>query len=168
MDGQEMLWQAVQVLGPGECVEVSARQVHAAASAARLSLDGPARAADVHEFLARVRDVWGVVVSVDEGSGAVTLCRPDGARPRLARLVPAHVDAVEFLWVQREFVPMGPSYRAARNRSNDPMLRCRWCAHEFVDGEMVALARPDEPGEPNWVLCQFCAREAVAAAGWRD
>jgi len=35
------------------------------------------------------------------------------------------------------------------------MDTCFWCGHEFVDGEMMALAQPKKG--KNKALCQSCA-----------
>lgn len=80
----------------------------------------------------------------------------------ISKLVPARTKTLTARWCRREFMVMGQTYRAARARAGSPMDACFWCEHKFVDGEMMALAAFDAPG--NKVLCGKCADELLSSA----
>ena len=63
-------------------------------------------------------------------------------------------------WCKKDFLPMSQGFRVGRARSDNKMDKCFWCGHEFIDGEMMALACFKEKG--NKVLCQGCASPLVA------
>ena len=50
---------------------------------------------------------------------------------------------------------MNQGYRAIRAKSGKRMDSCVWCSHEFIDGEMMSIAQP-ENGK-NVLLCHTCA-----------
>jgi hypothetical protein len=76
---------------------------------------------------------------------------------QLSKRIPARTKTVKFLWCKRDYSEMSQGFRDARSRSRNPMDKCWWCGHEFEDGEMMALARPEEAN--NVVLCQTCVVE---------
>lgn len=83
-------------------------------------------------------------------------------RGRLSKTVPAHRHTIEFNWIKRNFTVMCRAYREIRAKCGSPMDTCCWCDHKHVDGEMMALAQPQEPGSANKILCQECAELATA------
>ena len=59
-----------------------------------------------------------------------------------------------------DFMEMSDRFRAIRSKSRNPMDKCHWCKHEFVNGEMMALAFTNRG---NKVLCQTCGRQLMAS-----
>jgi len=74
---------------------------------------------------------------------------------KLSKKIPAHTKTVEFNWCRKDFMVMCQKFRDIRSQSSNPMDSCFWCNHEFVDGEMMALAQPKKG--VNKPLCQKCA-----------
>jgi len=74
---------------------------------------------------------------------------------KLSRKIPSHTKTVVFTWCNKDFMAMSQEFRNIRSRSRNPMDTCFWCGHEFIDGEMMALAKPQKG--TNKVLCQSCA-----------
>lgn len=75
----------------------------------------------------------------------------------LSRIVPQHTKSITFVWLHREFQPMGPAFRKARDGMK-VLDSCGWCQHTFEDGEMMALGGPAKGR--NMLLCQTCADQA--------
>ena len=78
---------------------------------------------------------------------------------RLSRQVPARIETITVLWCRKDFIPMSQRYRLMRRKMGKPRDSCFWCGHEFIDGEMMALAALE--GEGNKTLCQQCADEML-------
>ena len=74
---------------------------------------------------------------------------------KLSRKIPSRTKTVVFIWCKKDFMPRDQKFRDIRSRSRNPMDTCFWCGHEFVDGEMMALAQPKKG--KNKALCQSCA-----------
>jgi len=79
----------------------------------------------------------------------------------LSRQLPARKKTIKFLWCKKEFQEMSQKFREIRSKHKNPLDKCRWCNHKFVDGEMMALACP-EKGK-NKMLCQACADELLSS-----
>jgi len=57
-----------------------------------------------------------------------------------------------------DFMEMNQGFRHVRRNSRNPMDKCAWCIHKFVDGEMMALAIANNG---NKVLCQSCGQQLI-------
>lgn len=77
----------------------------------------------------------------------------------LSKTIPAGKETVKFTACQKEFLVMSQNFRDIRSKSKNPIDKCFWCGHHFEDGEMMALAIPEEG--VNKVLCQKCAGELL-------
>ena len=81
---------------------------------------------------------------------------------KLTKLIPARLETVVFEWCKRDFLIMGPDFRAARRRVKKKFNKCDWCNHDFKDGDMMAIASPKAPTKSgNKMLCQSCATELL-------
>lgn len=78
---------------------------------------------------------------------------------KLSKRIPARTKTIEFNWCKKDFMKMNQRFRDIRNSLRKPMNRCFWCNHKFEDGEMMAIAQPQN--ELNKVLCQKCAEELL-------
>ncbi len=63
------------------------------------------------------------------------------------------------LWCRKYFLPMTPAFRKVRANMRN-LNHCYWCEHEFVDGEMMALAC--FVGMGNRTLCHTCTDQLLA------
>ena len=79
---------------------------------------------------------------------------------QLSRGVPARTKTVKFCWCRKDFMEMSQTFRDIRGKSRNPMDKCFWCQHAFVDGEIMALAAREKAS--NVTLCQACADELLA------
>ena len=70
-------------------------------------------------------------------------------------------ETVTFTWLKKDWLEMSQQYKTARLRIGGGMCSCFWCGHDFIDGEMMALAA--RVGHTNVVLCQECADMVLAA-----
>lgn len=82
---------------------------------------------------------------------------------KLTKVVPARRKTVELRWCKQEFMRMTPRYREIRKNLKSPMDACWWCSHQFIDGEMMALAAPKKG--TNKLLCQSCASSMLQEQG---
>jgi len=80
----------------------------------------------------------------------------------LSREIPARREIIQAKWCKKDFIKMGKEVRKARQCMRDPMDKCYWCGHKFIDGEMMALACLS--GEGNKILCQNCAAQLESSA----
>jgi hypothetical protein len=80
---------------------------------------------------------------------------------QLSKHIRARTKTAEFLWCKKDFMKMDKTWRDARARIHRPLNNCFWCDHEFLDGEMMALACC--VGKGNKMLCQDCASELLAS-----
>jgi len=74
---------------------------------------------------------------------------------KLSRTIQAHKKTIRLRWCKRDYLVMSQKYRDIRKRCRSPMDSCFWCGHNFIDGEMMALAAPEKG--LNKILCQECA-----------
>lgn len=77
----------------------------------------------------------------------------------LTKNMPARKKTVHFRWCKKDFLVMDDGFRAIRAKMRNPMDKCFWCGHSFVNGEMMALAAREKAG--NVVLCQECASKLM-------
>ena len=78
---------------------------------------------------------------------------------KLSKRIPARTKTMHFNWVKQHWMTMSPEFRAIRARGRNPMDKCGWCGHSFIDGESMALASVKEASK-NTVLCQSCVDES--------
>ena len=78
----------------------------------------------------------------------------------LSRDVPARKKTLHAEWLKKDFMEMSPRYREIRASARNKLCSCYWCGHDFVDGEMMALAHFQESAG-NKTLCQECANAFV-------
>jgi len=78
-----------------------------------------------------------------------------------ARTIKAHTE--EYLWCKKDFLLFDREFLQIRSRIGDNgPHRCHWCEHNFVIGEIMALAQPKKG--KNKLLCQDCADELLQNA----
>ena len=76
----------------------------------------------------------------------------------LSKTVPARKVKFQASSCKLDFMEMNQRFRDIRAKSRNPMDKCAWCKHEFVDGEMMALAITNSG---NKVLCQSCGQQLI-------
>ena len=75
---------------------------------------------------------------------------------KFTKVIPERKVVFEATALTKNFMMMTPRFRQIRSKSRKPMDKCYFCKHEFVDGEMMALAIATRG---NQVLCQSCASD---------
>ncbi len=78
----------------------------------------------------------------------------------LSKTVPARKVKFEASSCKLDFMEMNQRFRDIRSKSRNPMDKCAWCSHKFMDGEMMALAIANNG---NKVLCQSCGQQLIAS-----
>lgn len=77
---------------------------------------------------------------------------------KLSKIKPAETVTFQADSCTLNFMEMSQTFRNVRKRSRNPMDKCHWCKHPFVDGEMMALAFTRRG---NKTLCQACAKSLM-------
>ena len=81
----------------------------------------------------------------------------------LAKNIPARIETFEATQCKLDWMAMSQRFRDIRSKSRNPMDKCHWCKHPFVDGEMMAIALSNKG---NNVLCQTCGKKLLESAPW--
>ena len=68
--------------------------------------------------------------------------------------IPARKEKVEIIGGKKKIGLMSQEFRNIRSRLRNPMDKCFFCKHPFVDGEMMGLVMIK--GKKNKVICQSC------------
>jgi hypothetical protein len=72
---------------------------------------------------------------------------------KLSKKIPSRTVHFEASSCKLDWMEMNPRFRDIRAQSRNPMDKCHWCKHNFVDGEMMSIAITDKG---NKVLCHDC------------